>query len=265
MISAIQQALPQMTTMGEQLATSLITGFSSKTGDATKAAKNLGDSGATSLMSCYSSWYNNGGYLAQGFANGIYSRLYEVQIAAAALAAAAESALRSAAAIRSPSKVTAGLGKYWGQGFANGIIDKISVTEKAAKTMATRSAEALNRAKSLIGSILEDDFTPVITPVIDASSVYDSLDSISRINTSVGADYAAMSNPTIPAQTIQNGTSGPVTAVLSDSAVMALARSQAASSTPVIEFTGDLAQLARILHPVLVEENNNHGISLIKK
>ena len=265
MISAIQQALPQMTTMGEQLATSLITGFSSKTGDATKAAKNLGDSGATSLMSCYSSWYNNGGYLAQGFANGIYSRLYEVQIAAAALAAAAESALRSAAAIRSPSKVKAGLGKYWGQGFANGIIDKISVTEKAAKTMATRSADALNRAKSLIGSILEDDFTPVITPVIDASSVYDSLDSISRINTSVGADYAAMSNPTIPAQTIQNGTSGPVTAVLSDSAVMALARSQAASSTPVIEFTGDLAQLARILHPVLVEENNNHGISLIKK
>ena len=62
----------------------------------------------------------------------------------------------------------------------------------------------------------------------------------------------------------QNG-SGPVTAVLSDSAVMALARSQAASSPPVIEFTGDLAQLARILHPVLVEENNNHGMSLIKK
>ena len=44
-----------------------------------------------------------------------------VEAAAESIASAAEAAIRAAAQVHSPSKVTTRIGEYWGEGFVNGI------------------------------------------------------------------------------------------------------------------------------------------------
>ena len=69
--------------------------------------------------------YSMGAMLGAGMASGLASQVGAVRAQAAALASAAEAAIRAKAQIHSPSRVTDSLGSYWGKGFANGIKGQI--------------------------------------------------------------------------------------------------------------------------------------------
>lgn len=254
-----------MQASGVQLIDAFIVGMQSKTGNVSTAVTLISMAASVTISGTDSNWYSAGSNLGQGLVNGILSKLSDVQAAAAALADAAAEALAAAAQIKSPSRVTTRLGGFFGQGFVNGIDDKVGAAEKAAETMVNRTANTLSNARSLITGILEDDFTPVISPVLDTSSIDSSLAGMAALNVPMSGNFVQRTSASVasPAQ-IQNGTPAPVTAVLSDSAALALAGSHSAQQVPVIEFTGDLAQLARILQPKIKMQDNYHGKSLVR-
>ena len=87
-----------------------------------------------------------------------------------AMAQRAIAAANSVLGNHSPSKVFFGIGAFVGQGFANGISDYAYLAEQSSGAMAdsviTLVGEALHNIEEL-----NDDFSPVITPIIDLSNV----------------------------------------------------------------------------------------------
>lgn len=263
LIAGITASTEQVDTSGQALGLALVTGFSNKQTDFETAATKMSTDAAGKINETQSSWSDAGEYLGQGLIAGINNMEGPVMEAASALAEKAAEAIRAALDINSPSRVTTRFGEYFGMGFINGISSQIGGAESVSSAMVNATIGALDQARSLISRILEDDFTPVITPVLDTSMIQGSLNGMSNLSVAAGIRNARDIGHVASAAEIQNGTPMPTTAVLSDSAIRALAARQTTPNKTVIEFTGDLAQLARVLHPVIVDQYNYHGDKLI--
>ena len=263
LIAGITASTEQVDASGQALGLALVTGFSNKQTDFETAATKMSTDAAGKINETQSSWSDAGEYLGQGLIAGINNMEGPVMEAASALAEKAAEAIRAALDINSPSRVTTRFGEYFGMGFINGISSQIGGAESVSSAMVNATVGALDQARSLISRILEDDFTPVITPVLDTSMIQGSLNSMSNLSVSAGVRNARSIGSVASLGQIQNGTPTPTTAVLSDSAIRALAARQTTPNKTVIEFTGDLAQLARVLHPVIVDQYNYHGDKLI--
>ena len=157
------------------------------------------------ISSTESEWQTTGEYLGDGFAQGIRNRFEVVQAAAAELAAAAAEALAAAAQIASPSKVTTRLGGFWGDGFINGVASRFGAVENVTNDFTGKAMNSLNRAQSLISNMLEDDFTPTITPVLDLSNVEDWEQNFSDLDVRAGTATVSSISAQRPGATIQNG------------------------------------------------------------
>ncbi len=263
LIAGITASTEQVDASGQALGLALVTGFSNKQTDFETAATKMSTDAAGKINETQSSWSDAGEYLGQGLIAGINNMEGPVMEAASALAEKAAAAIRAALDINSPSRVTTRFGEYFGMGFINGISSQIGGAESVSSAMVNATVGALDQARSLISRILEDDFTPVITPVLDTSMIQGSLNSMSNLSVSAGVRNARSIGSVASLGQIQNGTPTPTTAVLSDSAIRALSTRQTTPNKTVIEFTGDLAQLARVLHPVIVDQYNYHGDKLI--
>ena len=73
--------------------------------------------------------------------------------------------------IHSPSKVFAEFGRYLDYGLAEGVLDAAGDPVNATNTMANNVLDAMNSSFSNINDVLDEDFTPTITPVMDLSQV----------------------------------------------------------------------------------------------
>ena len=171
MMSAIQAAYPTMSVAGQEMFTNLVAGLIAGQETFSTSVVTIIDGAIIAVDATYLKWYNSGSFLAEGLIAGLNSKLDAVKTAAAALADEAADALAQAAKIKSPSKVTTRLGGFFGMGWVNGITNQIKPAEDIADEMAHRTAFALNKAQNLISRVLEDDFTPVIAPVLDLSNV----------------------------------------------------------------------------------------------
>lgn len=80
---------------------------------------------------------NAGKDFAKGFAEGIESQTGVVEQKAASLARAAESAMKAAAEIASPSKKAKRLGRFWGEGIAVGIAESGADVSAAVQRLST--------------------------------------------------------------------------------------------------------------------------------
>lgn len=253
---------------GKAIGESLGTGITEAQDTVTESAKTVSSTAAsTAETGTVGEWQTAGLNLGEGMATGITNALASVEAAARSLGEAGAQAIRDALGIASPSKVTTRYGEYFSIGFANGIRNMFGYVENRAGQMSSIATDALSTAAQLASDIVESDANPVITPVLDLSEVRRgaaSLSSMGGFAATVSANGAYNVSDAVTARQIQNGTRLPQTAVLSDSAVRALAAGNRTPNKTVIEFTGDLAQLARILHPVIVDEYNYHGDSLVK-
>lgn len=248
----------------------IIGGVQSKNSDLNAAGISAGNSAKEGANSVTPEFVLIGAYYGDGLVQGLMSKLADVQAAGSALGAAAASGSRGALDENSPSKVGAGIGAFFSIGLGNGILEKIPYVEGAGEKVGNAAASAIEIASRLIDDILSSDGQPTITPVLDLSEVRNGVRSISNLgsfNASVSANTVgavSLARDAKLASPIQNGTSAPMTAVLSDSAALALAGSRSPQQVPVIEFTGDLAQLARILQPKIKMQDNYHGKSLVR-
>ena len=73
--------------------------------------------------------------------------------------------------IHSPSKVFAEFGRYLDYGLAEGVLDAAGDPVNATNTMANNVLDAMGSSFSSINDVLDEDFTPTITPVMDLSQV----------------------------------------------------------------------------------------------
>ena len=209
-VTTVQSIRPRVESAAQNLGTAMAAGIRSKQSEVGSAARSLGEAAKTAISSYSSSWSALGQAVGTGFANGIRSKIGEVSAAASAMAAAAERSISVTIDAHSPSKVTTRLGEYFGQGFSIGIRNEMSNVESATKDMAMNSIKTLNTARELITSVLEDDFTPVITPVLDISNISDSLSGFDNLSVSMAVDRAnVVSSSGVSTQTVQNGTNEP--------------------------------------------------------
>jgi len=180
-------AAKQFKSQGTAAAKGFTQGISSAAGAARGAARNLVHSSVSGLSGAggYGAFYRNGSYVAQGFVHGMRSQLAAVRSIAAQMMSTAAKANAKTGQIKSPSRVFMRLGKYVGQGFAIGMEKTIPQIWKSATEMAEAAPDAFSDTlKSLsinMDDLLETDYNPVITPVIDPTQFDSDMSSLTTM------------------------------------------------------------------------------------
>lgn len=130
----------------------------------------------------------------QGFTKGINDMGKTAIGAANRIALEVANTMASALDINSPSRVTRSIGNNAGEGLALGIIDKMAYVNQASEDMADNAASTLAYAYQAIDDIVknDDDFQPVITPVLNMDTLKSQAGSIDGIlRTHRGIDMTA--------------------------------------------------------------------------
>ena len=142
-----------------------------------------------------SKFYDAGGYLVTGFANGIRDNIYRARQAAIDMADDTESAARSKLHIYSPSRVFRKIGAWVPKGFAQGIERFSYLGVRAVEGMSNDAIDSASKVLSNINAVLTDDVNtqPMIRPVVDLSNVESSSDAISNM-LSMDPTVSAFSN-----------------------------------------------------------------------
>lgn len=140
------------------------------------------------------SLYGAGSSLSSGFARGISSGASAAINAAANLAAKAIKAAKEALKINSPSKVFIGIGGSVGEGFVMGVNrgtrSVVNASENLANAIPETISDTLSAFSIDIEDILDTDYSPEITPVINATSFNSG---IGRLRTALGTSFNDLS------------------------------------------------------------------------
>lgn len=147
--SGASSASSQWKSAGSKNAKSYISGLSSQKGSVQKAGKTLSTTAKTGANSGKAGFVSAGKNMAAGVASGIHAGTPFVAAAARSAVRTAVAAARSAAKIKSPSRVMKNeVGKYLPLGMAAGIKDNTDVVEKESRAMCasalTASADELD-------------------------------------------------------------------------------------------------------------------------
>lgn len=203
---AINAEGDQFTTAGEDSVTAFADGENNKKSKATKKGKEVGSKAATAMDQSEKA-KKSGGYMVDGFCNGISDKLWKVRQKAAEMAQTAINSANSKLDEQSPSKVFWQIGAYVTEGFAIGISDEIKLAERASTTMAQTTINAsrnmLTKSDAFydigVGAIASlsaglnanpMDYTPKITPVMNMGSAIANMNSLGamRSNIDIGVD-----------------------------------------------------------------------------
>lgn len=172
-VGAFEGASTRALTAGTNMVLQLVSGIAAGASKVVSASQALVDSAALALNGKYSSFYNAGAYVAQGFANGISGNTYQAVAKAKAMASQAYEAAKQALDINSPSKLFRSLGYSVPEGFAVGIDRMGGLVKKSSEAMADTAFEGTKGVIArLADSISADiDTQPTIRPVLDLSDV----------------------------------------------------------------------------------------------
>ena len=205
LVSAIQSKMGTAKSKAEAVKTSVVNGFntlasgmrtkasegvnafvgaiSNGASRASSAASSLCQAAKNGLSNLWSSFHSVGSDAVSGFISGLTSRVGQIASAAANMVSTAINAARAKADSHSPSRVFIGIGGDIGDGFVIGIKNSIPAVSKASESMAGAVPEAFSdglRAMSFdMDDLIETDYNPVITPVIDPTSFNSDLSMLS--------------------------------------------------------------------------------------
>lgn len=115
---------------GSSLGSKFASGVSSKSGSARSAGSSLAHAAKSGMSGVSTS--SIGSHMGQGLVNGLNSKYGAVASAARRLANMAAEAMRKAAEVRSPSRVTKKIGGYIGEGLRLGIASRTNATQRTA-------------------------------------------------------------------------------------------------------------------------------------
>lgn len=114
-----------------------------------------------------------GEYAVEGFVRGIRDKMRDARDVGRELGNAAYDAARKALDEHSPSRKMGEVGSFAGEGFVNGLLEWVKTASQTGAEVGDSAREGLTDALSKLSSEIqnEDDFNPVITPVLDLSNV----------------------------------------------------------------------------------------------
>lgn len=152
----------------------------------------------------YTSYYDAGAYVVDGFAAGITDNIPKVKNAATEMAKAGKKAAEKELDENSPSKEFFKIGDFAGLGFVNALDSYAIKAYDASARMASSAKEGFREAIDKVNSILENgvDVQPTISPVLDLSSISSGVRSMNSmldmgttigVSANVGAINSAMS------------------------------------------------------------------------
>lgn len=117
--------------------------------------------------------YDAAVHAAEGLVKGLQSQQKNIEIQMDKIADAMVKAIKKKLGIKSPSRVFMAVGRYSAEGVANGMDQMSGLVEKSASSMGTVATESLRKSLSNVADMVVSDIdvVPVITPVLDLSSV----------------------------------------------------------------------------------------------
>jgi hypothetical protein len=120
-----------------------------------------------------SALYDAGVNAALGLVKGLQAQQHVLEAMMDKLASKMVTAIKSKLKIKSPSRVFEKLGGFSAQGLINGLANMSGSVEKAAESTGTAAVESLRKSLSGFSDLVthDVDIQPVITPVLDLSSV----------------------------------------------------------------------------------------------
>lgn len=126
-------------------------------------------------------FYDIGKNYMKGLLEGIESMVPDIIRRCNEIAEKVSSAIAGAWEVRSPSRVAFGLGRYFTMGLAEGIGSYTQAAIDNAETMAEEVTDAVRYVIQTQADVLEDEFAPYITPVLDTSSIRNGVSNINRL------------------------------------------------------------------------------------
>lgn len=172
-INPLKSLANDMRTQGRKGVDAFVKALASGAGSARSATRALMNGARSGLGSLRGSFHQVGYDAGIGFANGINNTSGHVYRVAYQLGVTAIQAAKRATKEHSPSKVFHEIGYFVGEGFILGMKSEIPKTykmgTKLAETVPTAFENTLSALSLNIDDLLETDYNPVITPVINST------------------------------------------------------------------------------------------------
>ena len=184
-----------MRTSGASGGQGLADGIYSKRDAAYGAGSSLSYNAKSGVGSLYDSMHSAGSNGAQGLIDGLRSKVRSVANQAIELAQTAVNNALSTLKVNSPSKVFIGIGESVGEGFVMGIADQTRAVAKSssklAGTIPSTFTDTLDKMSYNIDDILNTEYNPVISPVIDPTTFNADLSNLTySLNNRLASDVA---------------------------------------------------------------------------
>ena len=181
--NGIKNKQSSFNTSGRNLVNSLANGIKAESQTLNEAAQSIASSAADIVGDSYTSFYNVGSYLVEGFARGISASTWKAEASARAMANATETAAKRALDIQSPSKVFKRLGRFVPEGFVQGIDQMGHLVKTSAVGMTDTALDGTKQAIAKIRDLVSRDIDtqPRIRPVLDLSGVASGADVINSM------------------------------------------------------------------------------------
>lgn len=253
----------QFRTVGYNLGLNLANGLSSSYYSAYNAGVSVSQSAYNGANYYTNSFFNIGYNMCTGLAKGLYAGESIVTRAAQQVAQDSYNAAASTLQINSPSKLFMKLGRGIDEGLARGIDDNGNLVGFAAEQM---TLNAINMANQVAAIIEDTTIDPVITPVLDLSSIRrqsSELNGMMSANKSLGLS----SRISQAMYDIQNAEPVSQLVTLDTDTLTAMAANGVDGQVVDVRvnFEGSLSQLAAVLQPAIVAETNRIGVNLVKE
>lgn len=201
-VTAMQQLSQQITEAGLSEFSSYVTDYVTSGSDLLQAFEQGADSRKSEVVSLFQSlasecltalqstgdtgFYQAGLNMMLGLQNGILEGRSGVINAAIKVSTDALTATHEALDENSPSKATAKMGRYYDQGLINGMVELLHKVRKSGELVGKEALTGLKNSMSGL-EINTNSYSPVITPVVDASN----LRTLSGFNTGKTLTYNA--------------------------------------------------------------------------
>ena len=188
----VKSASSAVAPLGNKLkseATKAMNGFSSAIKAGSGAAKNAVNSvmnaASSSVKSMYSKFYDVGRNAVQGLINGIDSLLGRARSKADELTKVVVKVVKAGLQVKSPSRVFMGIGQNVVQGLINGMDNLLGDAATAGSdlsgTVVDSFGNSLNGMAIGMDDLLDTDYNPVITPVINSAEFDSNLQQLSAM------------------------------------------------------------------------------------
>lgn len=201
-IRAVSEKFDSLKSSLKTKATNAMAGFASgfSSGNASSAAKNVvtAVSNSISATSLYNKFSDIGKYAVQGLVDGINKKRADAERAARAIADAVTKSTKKGLNERSPSKVFKQIGEYVVEGLVIGINGMLNEASSAGTLLGEAVplgfSDGLSSMMVDVDDLLDTDYNPVITPVINAAEFDSNLQQLSALMNSRLANNLSVGN-----------------------------------------------------------------------